>query len=133
MYTKELPLLSKRVLDGLLWNVGIVGSIFLWTTSWIFSWKPLVLLILKKCYFNFYESFLEYKPVIYLNAHKEHLEGLTCHKMFWKKHLKWWSLKKKDESNTTNQLQQFSPLIFKIVGCIQKTFGGWIFIFWWEK
>jgi hypothetical protein len=63
---------------------------------------------LKKCYFNFYESFLEYKPVIYLNAHKEHLEGLTCHKMFWKKHLKWWSFKKKDESNTTNQLQQFS-------------------------
>jgi hypothetical protein len=32
MYTKKLPLLSKRVLDGLLWNVGIVGSIFLWTT-----------------------------------------------------------------------------------------------------
>jgi hypothetical protein len=44
-----------------------------------------------------------------LNAHKEHLEGLTCHKMFGKKHLKWRLFKKK-----MNQMLQinYNNLVF---------------------
>ncbi len=127
MYTKNS--LCHLVLDGLLWNVGIVGSISLWITFRIFSWKPPVSLTLKKCYFYFCESFLEYKHRVYFNARKEPLEGLTRHKMFWKKHFKWWSFIKRWSKNYQSIITIYSSLIFLIMGFL----GGWIFTFWWQK